>query len=349
LFNFNFYPPDNSGNKHKFKIYLTGADPYQWALREDYNQTAKAINSFSCLMSLRRANIIHSVYWETLKNVPFSSLIDRVVVCNLSGAWQRYEDDFGSKFLNVARRVDVWVVRSRAAEKQLHEKGMKVFFIPYTVNTSLFHPLEKAERKHRREKFKIPENAYVIGNFMRDSTAGATSSPKLVKGPDIFADIVSSLHRKGHPVHVLLAGPRRHWMCKTLDERGVPYNYAGYKVGFDDMRINTLKRKKLNVLYNMLDLSLVTSRSEAGPHAILEAAAAQCPQASTKVGIAPDVLPPENIYETVEGGVNLIEKDIESRFLRQNVENIYNQILTSYTPEAVSPLYKELYEKARQV
>ncbi len=346
MLNLSFLSSNNKKNEHKFKIYLTGADSYHWALSEDYKQTIKATKEIASTVSLRNSEIIHSVYWETLQKIPTSTLEKKTVICNLSGAWERYESNFGNSFLNIADKVNIWVARSHTAEKELKEKGKNVFLIPYTVNTKLFRPLPKEKITYWREKLKIPKTAYVIGNFMRDSTADSIISPKLVKGPDIFADIVTFLYQKKYPVHILLAGPRRHWIRKILDERGIPYSYAGYRVCFNDMRINTLNRNKLNMLYNILDLSLVTSRSEAGPHAILEAAAAQCPQASTKVGIAPDILPTENIYETVEEGVKLIEKDIKTKFLQKNTENIYNQILTSYTPEAVTSLYKSLYERA---
>ena len=179
---------------------------------------------------------------------------------------------------------------------------------------------------------------------MRDTQAGRGRKPKLVKGPDIFADIVTSLREAGKPVHVLLAGPRRHWLRKTLKERGVPFSYAGWPVPFEDMRINTLNRKKLNRLYNQLDLSIVSSRSEAGPHAILEAGAANCPQISTRVGIAEDILPEENLYNTVAEAVGIIERDMGSRNLSKTSNRIYKTVTANHTADAVAPLYKTLYK-----
>ena len=55
--------------------------------------------------------------------------------------------------------------------------------------------------------------------------------------------------------------------------------------------------QELNELYNCLDLYIVSSRYEGGPQAILECAASKTPILSTKVGVAPEVLHPESIYE----------------------------------------------------
>lgn len=330
---------------HKINVYLTGADEYGWALAEDYNQTKLAIDPICAISPLKSAQIIHTVYWEALKKIPTEQLSGKKVICNLSGEWERYEKDFKEDFLMVTHKVDMWVVRSNKALYELKGKGLKAFHIPYTVDTETFHMLQDKEKVAWRQKFKIPENIYLIGNFMRDSSARKLTEPKFVKGPDIFADIAKGLHDDRQPIHVFLAGPRRHWLRKKLDEYGVPYTYAGYKLWFDDMRINTLSRRKLNSFYNMLDLSLVTSRSEAGPHAILEAGAAKCPQLSTDVGIASDILPENQIYDNVGQAIDRIKKDIQTRFLKEGNNSIYNAIINHHTWKTARSAYQALYKK----
>ena len=54
--------------------------------------------------------------------------------------------------------------------------------------------------------------------------------------------------------------------------------------------------KKLNQLYNCLDLYVVSSRYEGGPQAILECAITNTPIISTDVGVAKEILSPESIY-----------------------------------------------------
>lgn len=335
---------DHSQEKHS--VFLTGADEYQWALREDYNQTIVAAKAVAEFTSLENSGIIHAVYWEALKSISANKLDSCPVICNLSGEWSRYEQDAGQIFLNIAAMVDIWVVRSRQAQKTLQQKGYNVFFIPYTVNTDVFRPLENADKQRIRKKLKIPQDSYVIGNFMRDSTAGRMCAPKLVKGPDIFVDIVQRLRKKEVPVHVLLAGPRRHWIRKRLGEEGVPFTFFGWNLWFDDMRINTLNRARLNELYNVLDLSLVSSRSEAGPHAILEAAAAKCSQLSSRVGIAEDVLSSSQIYDDVDMAVAKIEDDILAGSLKECCCDNYETVLSRHTADSCAKSYQDVYNMA---
>lgn len=329
----------------KYAVYLTGADKYQWALKEDYDQTRAAIEPFCDIMPAEKADILYSVYWEALKEIPESILRSKKVICNLSGEWARYEKDFQGDFLRVAPFVDIWVVRSRKAQEDVRAKGHESFYIPYTVNTDIFKPLNAERRAEIRRKLKIPEGAYVIGNFMRDSEGGNLRTPKLVKGPDIFAEIASLVYDRHKNMVVLLAGPRRHWLRTHLREKNIPFIFAGYKVFFDDMRINTLHRSRLNELYNALDLSIVSSRSEAGPHAVLEAAAAQCPQISTRVGIAPDILSEGELYkdaaEAAEKICNLIMQDRQTGAVLKN----YVHVTEGLTAAVMAPLFQELFLK----
>ena len=56
--------------------------------------------------------------------------------------------------------------------------------------------------------------------------------------------------------------------------------------------MNTVDKKNMNKLYNLSDLYVVSSRSEGGPKAVLEAAFAGTMILSTGVGLAPDFLHP---------------------------------------------------------
>ena len=100
---------------------------------------------------------------------------------------------------------------------------------------------------------------YLIGSFQRDTEGNDLVSPKLIKGPDIFFDIITNLYRKNKNLKVVLTGKRREYLKNKFDANGIPYIYYemadfGY----------------LNKLYNLLDLYIVSSRIEGGPQAILE-------------------------------------------------------------------------------
>ena len=53
---------------------------------------------------------------------------------------------------------------------------------------------------------------------------------------------------------------------------------------------------KINELYNLLDLYIVSSRFEGGPQSILECAATKTPIISTDVGIAKEILNVGSIF-----------------------------------------------------
>ena len=106
-----------------------------------------------------------------------------------------------------------------------------------------------------------------------------------------------------------------------------------------------LPRETLNLLYNLLDLYLVTSRSEGGPRSLMEAAAAQCKVLSTRVGLAEDLLDPACIYASPIDAVSLIEQDISGNGLARTVVGQYQRVMAHHRPEAVGPSFEDLYKK----
>ena len=68
-------------------------------------------------------------------------------------------------------------------------------------------------------------------------------------------------------------------------------------------------RAELNRLYNLLDLCLVSSRWEGGPHTLIEACFAKTKILSTRVGIAEDVLERGSLFDTIPEAVSRILED----------------------------------------
>ena len=85
---------------------------------------------------------------------------------------------------------------------------------------------------------------------------------------------------------VVLTGKRRNYVINALKENGIEYKY------FEMVNV-----EKLNELYNVLDIYIVTSRVEGGPQAILECAITKTPIISTDVGVAKEILPEESIFQ----------------------------------------------------
>jgi glycosyltransferase involved in cell wall biosynthesis len=125
----------------------------------------------------------------------------------------------------------------------------------------------------------IPEDKIIIGSFQKDGNGwGQGNEPKLIKGPDIFCDVVEKLNRK-IPVHILLTGPARGYVKNRLKKSNIGFTHIFLKNYLD-----------IPKYYAVLDLYLITSRAEGGPKAIGESMASGVPIISTKVGMAPDYI-----------------------------------------------------------
>ena len=158
-----------------------------------------------------------------------------------------------------------------------------IYSIPLWVNQNIWYIIK--DKKELREQYNFQKNDFLVGSFQRDTEGKDLISPKLVKGPDIFIEIVTSLFKKNKNLKVVLAGKRRQYVISELEKRNIPFFYFE----MTDFKI-------LNELYNILDLYLVTSRLEGGPQALVECGLTKTPIISTDVGIANQILSPSSIF-----------------------------------------------------
>jgi glycosyltransferase involved in cell wall biosynthesis len=156
----------------------------------------------------------------------------------------------------------------------------KVFLIPIGINLGYF-PFQTVHNKlDARKKMGIPEKAFVVGSFQKDGVGWADGmEPKLIKGPDIFLSVIRELKSKIPELFVLLSGPSRGYVKAGLDNMKVAYHH---------IYLNSYPQ--INLLFQALDVYLVTSRQEGGPKAILESMASGVPIVSTSVGQAMDLI-----------------------------------------------------------
>ena len=155
----------------------------------------------------------------------------------------------------------------------------KVVTIPLGVDLHHFTPGRVSDRNHIRQQLALSDDTVCIGSFQKDGVGwGDGMSPKTIKGPDVFVEVVDRLARQ-HKVAVVLTGPSRGWVKRELAQRGIPFVHRNLSNYLDIVDY-----------YRALDLYLVTSRDEGGPKAVLESLATGVPIVSTKVGMAPDVV-----------------------------------------------------------
>jgi len=328
---------------NKPKVFLTGGDGWGWALDEDEKFVRHSLEGTVEFTDLKDCDVVHSVWLNPLLTLEEDTLCGKRIICHIPGEPFRYLrlPQYRCLFSEAGR----FIVRNKKASKQLDSIGISNSYIPYIIDISAFRQLSQdtGEIINIREKWNIPNDRYLIGNFHRDTEGADLKTAKFIKGPDIFVEIVSNLIKHGLPVHVILAGPRRHWIRSELSRCGVPFTFIGTPVEEDDIQINTLPRETLNVIYNILDLYLIASRSEGGPHSLFETSAAKCKVISSDVGAAKEILDPACIYHSTDKAVELAVKDIEENWLQSYVDQNYRTVTHSNSLNTVMPYFKKLY------
>lgn len=336
------------------RVYLCKGDESGWAVDEDRRLTAAALEGVVQLVdNPRDADAIHACWWMPLMRLPHDAVADKPVICHMIGDPARCMGE--PPLLAAMQRVTHWIAMSRGSLDKLRVLAPRVQLIPYAVDTHTFGPDAAPDPAFASTLStalaSVPPTSYLIANFHRD-TAGPAATPgssqtltvpKLVKGPDLFLEILALLTRRGQPVTALLAGPRRHWLRHRLRERNIPFLFLGHATDTDDYPANIISRAQLAHLYRAANLCLVTSRSEGGPHSILEAAAANCPQLSTPVGIAPDILHHDCLFTDPVEAVEKTEADIASGFLRRHTAAHRATIHAAHTIDANRERWQAFY------
>ena len=318
----------------------------KWALDEDLELIRRSIEPFVEFTDLETCEVVHSIWWEALLNAPPKLFAGKRVICNFSNRPFHYMKH--PNFSRAQNLVGHWIVRTKEAECELQSVRINCSTIPYIVNTDVFQLLPQNDPNllELRQTWNIPQDCYLIGNFHRDTEGADLCSPKLQKGPDIFVEILKALSLRGHRIHALLAGPRRYWIRRNLKKLGIPFTFVGEALDHaDDIGVNILPRTTLNLLYNLLDLCLITSRWEGGPHSAMEASASRCKVISTRVGLAEELLEPECVYSTAPQAVDMIEQDILTSSLNTTIVPQYQRILEYHQPNSVAPKFRALYEE----
>ena len=165
---------------------------------------------------------------------------------------------------------------------QEHSPFSNISLIPIGINTDFFTHVTASSRSHIRDILQLPQDAFIVGSFQKDSDGwppSSKTSPKLVKGPDIFADTISLLKHLIPNLFVLLVGPNRSYLSLRLEENCVPHRVFSFR-----------HPSCVYSAYHALDLYLISSREEGGPKALMESMASGIPVVSTPVGQSNDLI-----------------------------------------------------------
>lgn len=206
----------------------------------------------------------------------------------------------------------------------------KVHVIPIGVHADLFSPQTQESRVNAQKMLGIPEGSRVIGSFQKDGVGwGEGNDPKMIKGPDILLNVLSSLKQVVPDLFVLLSGPARGYVKHGLSNLGIPFLHRYLESYLE-----------LPLLYQACDLVLVTSREEGGPKAVLESMASGIPLVTTAVGQAVDL-----IRHGVNGWIVDVEDEEElahwSRYILDSGSALLAPVLRSARVTAENNSYKK--------
>lgn len=294
-------------------VCLTGWMKVPWALDEDLRQVKLAMGGRVAWCSFPKARIVQAAWPSAVASSVPEAFAGKTVICQADNPPAFYLGT--EEFARAAGRVDLWIARSREALEQFRLLNLPAIQAPYTVDSEVFRPLPG--REEIRRGLGLGDEAFVIGNFHRDSEGADVRKPKMQKGPDILLQIARKLHPHVPRLTVLLAGPRRHWLLHALRSENIPAVFAGEEQGSaDDYGRNILPRGRLNELYQAMDCCVISSRWEGGPHTALEALAAGCPLISSRVGMSGDVLPEACLFSDPDEAVEMLATHAHTGHLR---------------------------------
>jgi len=227
------------------------------------------------------------------------------------------------KITNNDKFINGYHVISRKTKKELSQFTNKpIYYLPLWVNQNIW--FYKKNKTELRNKYGFNNKEYLVGSFQRDTEGSDLKSPKLIKGPDIFVEIVKNMYKKNKNLKVVLTGNRRNFIIKELKNNSIPYKY-----------FEMTNFSMMNELYNILDLYLITSRLEGGPQALVECGQTKTPIISTDVGLSRQILSSKSIFEY---------KDLNTFFSAEpDIEYAYSTSSKLTIPDGMFP-YLEMFK-----
>jgi hypothetical protein len=315
-------------------IYILGRDGVGWSIDKDRQHTIKAIKNiggYKIVNNIFKADIIYTVWWNQLlhwKFRLFNFVFKKKVIACITNDLTHQQKEIKS-ILNV---VDIFVYANSFQKEQLLELRLKedqLFFNPFYVDEQVFKKLDLSKYELAKKfdiDYDIIKDKFLIGSFQRDTIKNLVEQ-KWQKNPDLLVEILNKLDKDKYLL--VLAGPRRHYIINKCKEYQIPYIFIGdesyIRNNQDDLLINALNVEDMPYLYNLIDLYIVSSKSEGGPKAISESVLCQTNIISTDAGFAKDLLDNKAIYNNSDEAVGIIKKIINKKVcFKHNVDYFYS-------------------------
>lgn len=351
--------------KRNIKIKIIGGENIDWAIDKNKKSTEYffgKIQNTRIVNKLLTADIYYILWYNQILNKEYfwtrnfikiyKKLFGKKIIATVTNdiRW------FPERFVELDGLVDLWIVYSDKTLFFLKERNAKTFKMPSYFSAKVFFNLEKSKIDIARElkiDFSVLENKILIGSFQRDSLSGNVRAPRWEKDPDLLIDICLKLPRE--KFILILAGPLRHYLIYQCKKYNIPYLFVGDEKYItneqNDMLINNLPKEKMNLLYNLIDVYIVSSKIEGGPKAVPEACLAKTLIFSTDVGLASEHLEKSLIYSAhdLSKVLNCINNWGENKEKTKEIINKnYHNAINFFNEDNFINLYEQLIEEARK-
>lgn len=331
------------------RIFMVGRDFHGWALDTEFDMTKKALERFAEVVDAPDdADVAHTV-WPEQTFIPFD-LEDGVGGLPLIAAlnndpWRLAQHP---DYLDFADRHYTVVAQSHMAAAKSRAMGLDpVYEVPLIADFDTYNAIEPDDPvlDAFAERWDIPREKYLIGLFQRDSSGDDLDRIRVQKGTDVFLASVRDVVRRegGDRVHIVIGGPRRHWLRRRLQDEGIPYTYVGEETDEDDNLTNHLDDETMNLLFNIVDLYFIPTRWEGAPRQLLNVTSCRRKLLSMPVGAVPDLLEPECIVDDVVAAADKILHDIRHDSLAPMVPVHAKRVEERHSVAAAAPAWEKVY------
>jgi glycosyltransferase involved in cell wall biosynthesis len=322
-----------TGVNHLVTVFVHSADNIGWSIDSDRALLMKSIQRIGGRVTsfFPCADIVHNVWWNQLAILNFQNIWlrrKRQHVLATASNFINLDDPkyvLRKEFETVNKFTDAWIAPSSKQKDIFDRHGIKSFYHPFYIDIQSFKPMGRNSELYK--SVSIPEDIIkdkiVIGSFQRDSLGTDLTKPKWQKGPELLISLLRDLPKDRFLL--LLAGPRRHYVINECKRFGIPYYYLGKETEKDDISFNALPITLMPRLYAATDIYLITSRSEGGPKAAMEAAATKTFVMTTDVGLVNDFIAPEFVFCSDQGFKEKLAAMVEGTEDFGKVRDLYSE------------------------
>src|SRR5262245_58920155 len=134
----------------QFKVHFTGGEGINWALDHDIEHLTRLSADFVEVVPLEKADIVHTVFWHALLQLPPKQLQEKCVIASLADNPQIVFSR--PEYLKVRELIDVWLCEYYESLRFVSNCGLPCMLFPDPLDLRQFVP--PADRAASRATLK---------------------------------------------------------------------------------------------------------------------------------------------------------------------------------------------------